>query len=51
MTSAYLIGGGVKLHAGTSDKVKITVRDNLLSPTAAGLYFECFVKGNLLTEV
>jgi hypothetical protein len=48
MTSAYLIGGGVKLHAGTGDLVRITVRDDI---DAAGLYFECFVKGNLLTSV
>jgi hypothetical protein len=48
MTSAYLIGGGVKLHAGAVDLVRITVRDDLGS---AGLYFACFIKGNLLTEV
>jgi|GEM_PF-6127775 len=48
MTSAYLIGGGVKLHAGTTDKVVITVRDDIDS---AGLYFACFVKGNLLLNV
>ena len=47
MTSAYLIGGGVKLIAGSGDQVKITVRDDI---TAAGLYFECFIKGNLLME-
>ena len=45
MTSAYLIGGGVKLHAGTGDQVKITVRDDI---DTCALYFECFVKGNLL---
>lgn len=48
MTSAYLIGGGVKLFAGTGDLVRVTVRDDI---DAAGLYFECFVKGNLLTNV
>jgi hypothetical protein len=48
MTSAYLIGGGVKLHAGTGDQVKITVRDDIDS---SALYFECFVKGNLLLSV
>jgi len=48
MTSAYLIGGGVKLYAGTGDQVKVTVQDDISS---CGLYFECFVKGNLLTEV
>jgi len=44
MTSAYLIGGGLVLRAGTSDKVSVTVRDNLSS---AGIYFRCCVKGNL----
>jgi hypothetical protein len=48
MTSDYLIGGGLKLRHGTSDRVKITVRDNLSS---AGTYFKCFVKGNLLMNV
>lgn len=45
LSSAYLIGGGLKLYAGTSDKVKVTVRDDIDS---AGVYFRCFVKGNLL---
>jgi hypothetical protein len=44
MTSAYVIGGGLVLRAGTSDKVIVTVRDNLSS---AGVYFKCYVKGNL----
>jgi hypothetical protein len=48
MTSAYLIGGGVKLFAGTGDLIRVTVRDDI---DTAGLYFECFVKGNLLTNV
>lgn len=45
MSSDFLIGGGLKLEGGTADKVMVTVRDNL---TAAGNYFKCFVKGNLL---
>lgn len=45
MASTYSIGGGFKLKAGTSDCVKVTVRDNLSS---AGTYFKCFVKGHLL---
>lgn len=48
MTSNYLIGGGLKLHHGTGDRVKVTVRDNLSS---AGTYFKCFIKGNLLTSI
>jgi len=47
MTSAYLIGGGLKLYAGTGDMVRVTVRDDIDS---AGNYFQCFVKGNLLME-
>lgn len=43
--SAFLVGGGLKLEAGTSDKVIITVRDN---QSSIGVYFKCFVKGNLL---
>jgi hypothetical protein len=43
--STYIIGGALKLSAGSSDKVRITVRDNISS---SGLYFRCFVKGNLL---
>ena len=46
MSSAYLIGGGLKLKAGTTDKVRVTVRDDI---DAAGVYFKCFVKGNLLS--
>lgn len=45
LSSAYLIGGGLKLYAGTSDKVLVTVRDDIDS---AGVYLKCFVKGNLL---
>lgn len=48
MTSNYLVGGGLKLHHGTSDKVRVTVRDNL---SAAGAYFKFFVKGFFLTSV
>lgn len=43
--STYVVGGGLKLHAGTGDNIKVTVRDNL---SAAGVYFQCMVKGNLL---
>jgi len=46
MSSAYVVGGGLVLRAGTTDKVKVTVRDDIDS---AGVYFRCFVKGNLLT--
>lgn len=45
MSSTWLVGGGLKLYAGTSDKVRVTVRDDIDS---AGVYFKCFVKGNLL---
>lgn len=48
MTCNYLIGGGLKLHCGTSDKVRVTVRDDLGS---AGSYLRCFIKGNLLTAI
>lgn len=47
MTSDYVIGGGLILRAGTADKVRVTVRDNL---TSAGIYFKCFVKGNLAAD-
>lgn len=43
--STWLVGGGLKLKAGTADNVKVTVRDDL---TSCGVYFKCFVKGNLL---
>jgi hypothetical protein len=46
MSSTYLIGGGLKLKAGTGDMVRVTVRDNIVS---AAVYFKCWVKGNLLT--
>lgn len=45
MAATYSIGGGFKLKAGTSDCVKVTVRDNISS---AGTYFKCFVKGHLV---
>jgi hypothetical protein len=48
MTSNYLIGGGLKLRANSGDQVKVTVRDDIDS---CGVYFRCFVKGNLLTSV
>lgn len=46
MYANYLIGGGLKLKAGTSDKVSITVRDDIDS---CANYFRCEVKGNLLS--
>lgn len=45
MSSTYLIGGGLKLYAGTADKIRVTVRDDIDS---VAVYFKCFVKGNLL---
>lgn len=45
MSALWLVGGGLKLYAGTADNVKITVQDDIDS---AGVYFKCFVKGNLL---
>jgi len=47
MTSDYVIGGGLNLRAGTADKVRVTVRDDLSS---AGIYFKCFVKGNVAAD-
>jgi hypothetical protein len=46
LSADYVIGGGLKLNAGTADKVLVTVRDDIDS---AGVYFKCYVKGNLLT--
>ena len=43
--SGWLVGGGLKLYAGTGDNIKVTIRDDL---TSAGVFFKCFVKGNLL---
>jgi hypothetical protein len=43
--STWLIGGGLKLTAGSGDKITVTVQDDLSS---CGVYFKCFVKGNLL---
>lgn len=45
LSSTYVIGGALKLGAGTSDKVKITVQDDIDN---AGVYFQCLVKGNIL---
>lgn len=45
LASTWLVGGGLVLRAGTADEVKVTVRDDIDS---AGVYFRCFVKGNLL---
>lgn len=47
MTSNYVIGGGLSLRAGTTDKVRVTVRDDLSS---AGVYLRCFVKGNVAAD-
>jgi len=47
MTSNYVIGGGLALRPNTTDKVRVTVRDNLSS---AGIYFKCFVKGNVAAD-
>lgn len=46
MSSAYVIGGGLKLNKNSSDKISILVQDDIDS---CGVYFRCFVKGNLLT--
>lgn len=46
MASTYLIGGGLKLLAGTADNIKVCVRDDI---DTCAVYFKCFVKGNLLT--
>lgn len=45
MSADWLVGGGLKLYAGTGDNIKVTVRDDIDS---AGVYFKCFVKGNVL---
>ena len=45
LSAKYLVGGALKLTAASGDNVKITVRDDIDS---AGIYFKCFVKGNLL---
>jgi len=45
LASTWLVGGGLKLEAGSADKVQITVQDDIDS---AGVYFRCFVRGNLL---
>lgn len=45
LSSTYLVGGALKLIHGTSDMVRVTVRDNLSS---CAVYFKCFIKANLL---
>jgi hypothetical protein len=45
LASTWLVGGGLKLEAGSGDQVKVTVQDDIDS---AGVYFRCFVRGNLL---
>ena len=47
MTSDYLIGGGLILRAGSADRIRVTVRDDLSS---AGIYFRCYVKGNVSAD-
>lgn len=45
LASTWLVGGGLKLQAGSADKVSVTVRDDIDS---SGIYFRCYVRGNLL---
>lgn len=45
MSATYVLGGALTLVGGTSDKVRLTVRDDIDS---AGVYFQCLVKGNIL---
>lgn len=45
MSSTYLVGGALKLIHGSSDYIKVTVRDDIDSCAS---YFRCLVKGNLL---
>lgn len=45
MSATYVLGGALTLIAGTSDKVRVTVRDDI---DAAALCFQCLVKGNIL---
>lgn len=47
MTAGYIMGGGLILRANTTDKVRVTVRDNL---TSAAVYLRCFVKGNVAAD-
>jgi len=47
MSATWLVGGGLKLVGGSADKISLTVRDDLSS---AGVYFKCFIKGNLLPD-
>ena len=42
MSSAYIIGGAMRLHAGAVDYLKITINDNLSS--ALIQYFRCRVR-------
>jgi len=44
MSASYVSGGGLRLIAGTSDNIKVTVQDDIDS---AGVYLQCWVKGNL----
>lgn len=45
MSCGYTVGGGLILRGGSSDKIKVTVRDDI---DAAANYMRCFIKGNLL---
>ena len=46
LSSIFVVGGGLKLKAGTSDKVRVVVRDDIDSAAA---YFQCFITGILLS--
>jgi hypothetical protein len=46
VSSDFVVGGAMKLHAGTGDNVKVTIRDDI--DNNVGTYFQCYVKGNLL---
>jgi hypothetical protein len=45
-SSDYLVGGGLKLKAGTADKISVCVQDDIDS---CAVYFKFYVKGNLLS--
>lgn len=47
ISSLYAVEGALILKAGTSDKVSVTVRDDI---DKAGNYFKCYVKGNSLSS-
>lgn len=47
LTAAFIVGGSFILKAGTSDKVAVTVQDDL---TTAANCLKCYVMGNLLAS-